>query len=439
MKHKQIMAAMCCAALLMSVSVSANADNGIQPLSQETKFSEYSVDREPLKDVEYISFDEYLEKYGVENVIRGFNEAEAENMRTVLRIGSEDTASLLAKSNEIEKSNEPNDLFESLSNGTFLGMEVLGITDVEPNDSRLMISLKNNALPPKPTLNFVEPVAMNGVYASTMPIGTASTMANVIVRHGADFTAYYTNSYYDTDNNSFACEPLAGSYMYKSGIEYASDYACNTNLVFNNTQLGCGTQTNIAYIFLAVNSDTNFLELGLMACPNAPERNQGLYAYTSTDATGENQFAVDPLPKVAASSFSKGKMTIDNKTIYVGISVGDGVVELYMGIDGACVFYDYRSISGLVSGVGKTLAFMEAISYVALGADGNGIETDLSSGSYIRNVKFDNPTLISYTLGSRPFMVYNDTSTRFQVLYKPSAISFDYTETSEVFSIDYNN
>lgn len=63
----------------------------------------------------YISVDDYIAKYGRENVIEGFNRAKAIN-----------------------------DLFLSLEEGKFLGLDIIGVSDLSPEDTKLSAKVKDN-------------------------------------------------------------------------------------------------------------------------------------------------------------------------------------------------------------------------------------------------------------------------------------------------------
>ena len=179
MKLKTLVAAISCAALVLSVGVSANGVSNVSNLSYVSLAERYSIDVEPLEDVDYISFDEYRAKYGTYNVIRGFNEAEAVNMREVLSISSSQKASLIAESYQVEKSLEPNYLFRCLATGEFMGLEIKGISDLEPNDPRMMLELEAEDIVPAPS---------GFLYGNnTLANSSTGSIKHGIDEHGSDY------------------------------------------------------------------------------------------------------------------------------------------------------------------------------------------------------------------------------------------------------------
>lgn len=391
---------------------------GILSIAMLCSISALSVEPAPLSDSalsvesaslsasspqEYITFEQYLEKYGEETVIEGFKVAEARAM-------GYDQATLDSLFNpdpEVGKS-----LFESLSEGEFLGFKVLGVSDTEPDAPNMVIYLDRE----ERVLNndfFITPTAMEKT----------------------DFYEYYySNSKPDPTALNRAYEPNFGSYFYKYSYSWQGFYQCDTTVTFDNTTLGCGTQDSNMYIFLNAQSDQGTIDFGLMAAPGADNRNKGLYAFWNPS---EGDMAVEPYPKVLASSYSiKDKtMTLERKTVTIKLSVGTGQVAMSLESGGSILFYRICNLPGLTFESGKPLTFVQAMSCV----EENGKETLPTNGSYFKNVKFSN-TILYDTQKSYPFTTMGP-YTYFTFLAKPRNISYSYSDSAntQTVSIAYNN
>lgn len=430
MKIKALVAAISCTALVMSVNASAISVNEASNLSYVSLAERYSIDVEPLEDVDYISFDEYRAKYGTYNVIRGFNEAEAKNMREVLSISSPQKATLMAESLQVEKSSEPNYLFESLLKGEFMGLEIKGISDLEPNDPRMMLELEAEDIVPAPS----------GFLSGNNTLANSSTgsIKHGIDEHGSDYDMYYTDP--NLYGYEYIGEEKAGSYMYKFSHWNQGFYTSRANFVFNNTELYCGSQSNNMYMYINATSSKQHVDFGFVANPDAPERSSGLYVtymgIGDPDKNGDpNKRYTSTYPVVPVVITGSGYMKLANTTVTVGLAVGNGTVEFYMAIGDQTVHYSVcNEFSGLVSGVNELLGFLHGVSCV----ESNGMTTDTNSGSYLKNVKIDNPIVISYTDGERPFGVFDGSATNYIILYKPDNMTYSYTDTSETISIIYD-
>lgn len=429
MKLKTLVAAISCAALVLSVGVSANGVSNVSNLSYVSLAERLSIDAEPIVEPDYISFDAYLAKYGTANVVKGFNEAEAKNMRDVLSVNNAQKASIIADSYSLEASTAPNALFEDLSEGTFLGMEVLGVTDIAPGEPGFMVRVKNDAPPPTPQITLPAPTAMSGIASSNIAAATVNT------RTESNYRLYYTNDYYGSSDFDYEGEEMAGSYMYKFGIYYAQDYMTTADFVFNNTELFCGSQSNNMYLYVHASSPTQHIDFGLMANPDTSNRWSGLYAFKGGVGDEGQFFDVEPNPKVSVQMRGDGYMLLQNTTVSIGLSVGNGIVEMSMSIGGNNIFYLTKPMSGMISGPNVSLTFLHAMSCVNWNS---AVATDINSGSYFKNVRINNPKLISYTLGERYFVPSEDTATSFVVLYKYQKMTYSYTGTSETITIDYN-
>lgn len=400
MKFKKLTSGMCCITLLMSLAPATFAQNITTDVNMENNIVS--------TESNYISFDEYLKKYGEQNVVAGFNKAETEI------IGQNNSKIATASLDDEGKS-----LFECLQEGEFLGMEVQGVSDLSPDNHNFTIKLKDKGYTPTANIDVLgEPIP-------------TSTNAQTIKPY-TNYSVYYSDNQPGTTDLNNAYEPLSGSYIYKYSYAFEGNYLCSTDITFNNTKLGCGTQNNNMYVYVAAKSSQQTLDFGLMANPAASNRNQGLYACYNP---GDGSFYVEAYPKVKATSYSTSNktMTLENKTVTIRLSIGTGTAEMYMESGGECIFYKVIDMSTLISGTSAALTFIQAMSCV----EANNANTSLTSGSYFKNVKFSNNKLYSFTNGTRNFPTFGS-ATYYLFACKPSAIDFSYGTNTETISIEYN-
>ena len=107
----------------------------------------------------YISVDEYLTKYGTTNVIKGFNKAEIDHKANVLKTANAAEKASLNK-DVASFSSEPNDLYLSIKEGEFLGMEVQGVSDISPDNHNFTIKLKDKGYTPTANIGNVNKSAV---------------------------------------------------------------------------------------------------------------------------------------------------------------------------------------------------------------------------------------------------------------------------------------
>lgn len=378
----------------------------------------------------YISVDEYLAKYGAINVIRGFNKAEIAHKVNVLKTANESERASLQ--NDIAMfSSEPNDLYLSITDGKFLGKDIIGISDLPPDDTRLSVKIRSDD-----SNNNQNIMMTNEKQNDNIAVANATTTK----KSYDNYDVYYSDSEPDneTDLLGGAYEPKAGTYMYKYSYSHHNNYLCSTNVQFSNTQLKCGTQQNCMYAYVAAKSNQRTFDFGLMANPADSTRNQGLYAFFNPgDNSGIN---VEGYPKVQATSYGSNMMTLENKTVTIRLSVGNGTVEMYMEMDGNCIYYKTEVSESLISGSSMPLTFVQAMTCV----ERNENDTSLTSGSYFKNVRFYNTCLYSFeSSNARPFSAYGQ-YTYYTFIAKPSKMTFNYDNTYtgsnnyESMSISYN-
>ena len=413
-------------AMAMATMMSVGA-MGVNALAESTSLISTNTELAPnaaqmhLTETEYISVSEYLAKYGEENVIKGFNEAEAQNKAMLL---GTDYVSDVADINTV--SDEPNDLFLSLQEGKFLGLEILGVSDLPPDDIRLSVKVSDNG--------FSE--SQNNQMVTEKNSATTSSLlrASNQKKSYANYDVYYSDNEPNnsTDLIGGAYESNKGSYIYKYSYAYDNNYMCTTQVQFLNTELKCGTQSNNMYTYVAAKSNQQTLDFGLMANPSAYNRNAGMYACYNL---GNGAFDVETYPKVQAEEYGNNMMELEDKTVEIRLSIGNGTAEMYMESNGSCIYYKTINVSSLISGSSSPLTFLQAMSCVATP---DSVNTSITSGAYFKNVRFNNSKLYSYDSGSaRTFLTYGP-YTYYMFVAKPSKVSVNYGSNYELFSINYN-
>lgn len=420
MNFKKIIAGASCVAILLSSNIitfaeTANTAIGAPPLASNSA-------QMLSPKTEYISIDDYFAKYGEENIIAGFNEAEAAHAAL---LNNESSESVNAIQNDAID-NEPNDVYLSLKEGKFLGLDIIDVSDLPPDDIRFSVRLKDDSFSER----------HNIANATTQPENN-----NAVARAGnqkksyAFFDVYYSDNepLLDGDLYGGAYEPTSGTYMYKFSYAYDNNYLCSTNVQFSNTQLKCGSQQNNMYTYIAAKPGKETLDFGLMANPSADNRNKGMYACYNP---GKGVLEVETYPKVQATSYGNNAMTLENKTVTIRLSVGNGTVEMYMESNGSCIYYKVENMPGFISGSGKQLTFLQAMSCV----EHEGKTTNLTSGAYFKNVRFSNTQLYSYDSSfPRSFSTYGP-YTYYTFIANPSKMTFvsDSSSNYESMSINYN-
>ena len=380
--------------------------------------SEYASYTSP----QYVSIEEYIEKYGENNIIKGLNKAEIKNKVEVLKNATTEEIALL-KNNISNFNTEPNDVYLSMVDREFLGMEITGVSDLPPDDIKLSFKLKK-----KENQN------------ETMSVkDTASVLGHdSYTNYDVYWKTYEPNKANDLD--IMAYEPESGAYMYKYSLWFENHCMVETDVKFENTRLYCGTQQNNMYTYVAAKSQYRTLDFGLMANPMADKRNSGMYACYNNGIAED--FFVEAWPKVGLVGNSGNPMIIQNKTVKLKLGVGeanqDYRLELYMEMDGECIFY-LKLKEDIIDQIyandpnNYKLTFMTAMTCVGLPS-----WTYLNSGSYFTNVKMQNSKLYDTNGNAYPFTTMGD-HTYFTFVSRPSAIDFNYGNNWEKVNIVYDN
>lgn len=424
---------------LLFVPLNINADNSSFVGKEEFAKNSNGFITEDWSKIDYISIDEYIEKYGGENAInRAFNEGEKKNKAMLLSAaGKEQQAAALLSENKTAD-NTTNDLLLSIKSGEFLGMEILSISDLPPDDINLSVRVNREGA--------LTPAVMESAISNTnISPSTITPRANLVKNgthsDGSAYTIYYSSQYpSDTDINNTLYEPESGSYFYKYGYSWKGDYRCTAELTFENTELHRGTQEIVGYAFIGATTDNNAVggahsvDFGLMANPSDSYRNDGLYAFWTFRGIPTN---VDMYPKVLIDedASTSNTMVLEDKTIKLQLTIDTlGNVETVMYEGSSMICYKTENVTGFVSGNNESLSFFEAMSCV----DKEGANTYPDSGAHFTNVLFSDTKLYSYNSGERAFGTYGD-NTYCVYICKPNNISYTNGSNSEMVSIIYDD
>ncbi len=433
---KKLMSFVIATAMLLTSNVvgmaeKITADDNVKLMAEAAGFI-----TEDWSKIEYISVEEYIEKYGGEEKInKAFNEAEIKNEAMLLKAGGKEQQAVQLLNEKNNLVNKKSDLLLSIKEGKFLGLEIESISDLPPDNLNLSLRLKQkNDL--RPMIGVSENAVSAGLNEN-MSATTAQGEEDGTHRDGTAYKILYTNTPGDADS---VYEPESGSYFYKYGYSWKNDYRCTSDITFNNTQLYNGSQVMNMYAFIGAVTDdsavggTHSIDFGFMANPSAQERNKGLYAVRNIKGQPA-KFDVEIYPKVLLDSASStNHLIVENRKIKLQLTIDTlGNVETVMYENGSMIYYKTESITGFVSGAGHSLTFFEAMSCV----DANSVETKPNSGSYFKNVRFSDTKLYSYDSGERAFGTYGD-DTYYVYLCKPEKIDYSFGDNYEEVSIIYN-
>lgn len=388
---------------------------------------------EDWSKVRYIGVDEYIEKYGGENVVNKAFEHGSVNHEVMLlnAEGKVDEANVIlnAKNRNVE---ETTDLMLSLKEGEFLGFEIDSISDLPPDNINLSIRVKGNN-----NLGVAIDTPSEPLLSEQSISKSVNATYNGTHSDGSSYKILYKNDCPDpSDINEYVYESQSGSYFYKYGYSWYGDYRITTELTFNNTQLYTGTQNVNMYVFVGATTDaaTNrSIDFGFMASPTASNRNKGLYGVRNIK--GVNIWDVDAYPKVNIVGDTTNPMTLEEKTIKLQLIIDEyGEVGTTMYLNDTLIYYKSEVIDNFKSGNDRTLTFFQAMSCV----DESEVYTNPSSGAYFKNVTFSNTKLKNYNnTAERNFGTFGN-DTYYVYICKPSNISYSYGTNTETVSIEYN-
>ena len=401
--------------------------------------SDAIIDKTPMLEPDFISFSEYLTKYGEENVIVGFNQADARYEAEILGVESTLTDSV---------SRSQSDLFDALASGVFLNLEVIGVSDLPPGDPGFLVQLNHEGRPSLPSVvdSDVDLSHKIGEMGTRTPFSTPSVTELTSPRSrvhwrasSGDTPQAIANAYGEWDS---------GGYFYKFAYAFENNYYAETTATFNNTQIkGTSTQSMNAYIYLGAQSGSGTVEIGLMAAPNDSIRRQGLYVYYFFGG-----MFVESTPRVPGTyNSSTNTITVSNGSARIILSIGQssgvGISEFNVSYNGNAPFYKIISTPGISCNQGSTsnpaLSFIHCMSYISPTAGG----VNMNSGASFTNVTFGNFRLVSVDRGERSFHT-NSVATRFVYVQNPRktaspplpGITFTPNgNTSETVSINYHN
>lgn len=377
-----------------------------------------------------LTFEEYLEKYGEENVKAGFAAAEAEAM------GGEQA---LSAQNADDSQNEGKSLFECLSEGEFLGLKVLGVTDIAPGEPGFMVCVeKAPGLSGAPEAEIAPEAEV--ALASDTPRPDSQTQIkmpggksyNTIVTD--NYEVYYSAIYPDYDAREGAYESLAGAFFKKYSNPGGGCYQCNTTVTFDNTKLVCDSQNLNLYLYLNVHSNASGIDFGLMGNAASANKGQGLYAFYNISYV--DGMTIEAFPKVMATTYGNRAMTLENKTVTIKLSADRSAdtVTMYMESNGSMLFYKQEDLSNI--GSGDTLTFLQTMSYVC---STDKEKTQLYNGGYVTDVKFSDTVLFKNGTGKPTDFLTVSPNTYFTMVCEPTYITYvaDETKNTQTVSIYY--
>ena len=239
----------------------------------------------------FISPADYIERWGGrEAVIQGFSEALNESLMTLHLAAMEeamgDSSSImsfdaqmqLAETVQAEALTEAFSTFEALETGYWLGMEILGVSDVSPCDPYLEFSLD----PPSYFTNRARNWEMISIPDSeTAEIGIVPFNANhqsppsPFVMHQGGWQGQSYRVYYRRNQDVFrpyfrVIEPEHGAFVYKHSWANQGYSRAQIGVSFNNTVIqfandSGGNYHHNAFAYVAAQQGLRTLDFGLMA------------------------------------------------------------------------------------------------------------------------------------------------------------------------------
>lgn len=140
---KKLMSFVIATAMLLTSNVvgmaeKITADDNVKLMAEAAGFI-----TEDWSKIEYISVEEYIEKYGGEEKInKAFNEAEIKNEAMLLKAGGKEQQAVQLLNEKNNLVNKKSDLLLSIKEGKFLGLEIESISDLPPDNLNLSLRLK---------------------------------------------------------------------------------------------------------------------------------------------------------------------------------------------------------------------------------------------------------------------------------------------------------
>lgn len=393
----------------------------------------------------FISFSDYVAKYGRDNIIKGFKEVE----KSYLSKNS-------TTSSSIESETEKSSLFSRLETGRFFDMEIIGISDLPPNDSSLRVKLNN------PNSHYISPIKKSKIFDNknnnTNTIKSNNSIASANNTFYNNDTAFpyspYSVSYSDNfPGYTVPTEPKAGAYYYKYSYAYAGNYSCNTSINFNGSNTNDYTTIrykgveNSAYVYLSAGTNMASIDYGFIASSkNLTGIYAGLYTvhnYVDYYNRSNDDYTLSAYPLIPAYSrtvnFDGSVDLVIQGSATLNIAVANGYVAMYATTSGNS---DYRTKStnlihfnhdnGLAN---YPLTFVQAMSFV----QSDFGQTSLNSGSFFRNVTLKDPILYAiYNPTIKNFSFFGS-HTYYSLLYNHNNISNirSSDNTKEYISINY--
>lgn len=258
--------------------------------------------------------------------------------------------------------------------------------------------------------------------------------------HVVDGTGHIiANSYYKIGGiapDPYMLEPESGGYYYKFSDSWSGKSSSNT-VDFSNTSYKIALSNSNVYVYSAVVSATQTIELGIMTNQEADGKWWVYYRDASSNwaihVVSKTNYILQP--STSSSNYTYG---INSGLIDIKLSLSNtpGVVNGYISGPG---FIENYNLSGNTFSTSKSCSFLQAMSLPEVLS---GERTaNLRCGSYLKNVKFSNCKLYSaINYGGTSYNFYPDSSimnTAF--VYCDDIATYSRTATNkETINIDYS-
>lgn len=230
---------------------------------------------------------------------------------------------------------------------------------------------------------------------------------------------------------SYSLEPESGGYYYKYGYAWNGNRSSYNKINFTNSSLKFGSSGNNAYIYSAVVSSSQTIELGIMTS----NTHSGNWCLFKNDETG---FVSYP-NKIAMTSTLTNGVYYASGNVEIKLAVSNGGATGIVYSNNLSIADGTTTLTGSSFSENMTGActFLQAISLVPANIN---ITSDLRNGAYMRGISFNSCKLYNNTTYTgTPYAFYGDsTDTYIAFMYNDDVASYTRnSNTKESFDIDY--
>lgn len=300
---------------------------------------------------------------------------------------------------------------------------------VQETDTGIVIFTKNNSTSTYYKFQFTK------YYGTTTSASEVEEwINNFAYTHVYDGTGdLIKNSYYSIQGtpDAYTLEPHGGGYFAKFSYAfegYKSSYM-KANLTSAQMKFS-STSDNNAYIFQAVVTPTQTIEVGIMTGRGF----DGKWMVYKSDPV-DNFVVIYPNQVAATATLSSNGVYTFSNDVELKLIVTDGGAR---GIISSSILNDYEvnAQGSSFSTTASPLAFFHMVSYVPVECD------DMRNGAYLKNVSLSNCKLYkNTTLTGTSYNFYADStgSVNFAYVYNEDVITYTKTNsTKETINIDYS-